>query len=201
MIATLWEMNRQINNLIDYQDRKQILGEELVAAHKAFNSILDRAMYAHDRFIREEETKASTLLEVKEAMQALEMLFYQAREFYLTEPTRDASAAVCFMFGAQANSLQDILDQTASRDPKLMPNVQPNIAYIRDFPNLQHLMSLLIKESTRIHSIMNTHEDRNQERLLKERALERDLEALKHKINAPRARTEFCMTTWINCKN
>ena len=44
-------------------------------------------------------------------------------------------------------------------------------------------MSMLIEESTRIHSITNTHEDRNKERLLKKRALQRDLDALKHEIN------------------
>ena len=92
-------------------------------------------------------------------MQSLETLFDRARDFYVTEPTWGASAAVCFMFGAQAfqdnvdeKSLQDILNQTASRDPRLMLNVQPNIAFIRDVSNLQHLMSMLIKESTRIHS-------------------------------------------------
>ena len=64
-----------------------------------------------------------------------------------------------------------------------MLNVQLNIASIRDCPSLQHLGSILIEESTRIHSITNTHEDRNQERLLKKRALQRDLDALKHEIN------------------
>ena len=64
-----------------------------------------------------------------------------------------------------------------------MLNVQPNISSIRDVPNLQHLMSMLIEESNRIHSITTTLEDRNQERLLKTRALQQDLEALKLEIN------------------
>ena len=44
-------------------------------------------------------------------------------------------------------------------------------------------MTMLVEESTRIHSILTTREDKNQERLLKKRALQRDLEALKHEIN------------------
>ena len=64
-----------------------------------------------------------------------------------------------------------------------MLNVQPNISTMRDCPNLQQLMTMLVEESTRIHSILTTREDKNQERLLKRRALQRDLEALKQKIN------------------
>ena len=112
------------------------------------------------------------------------------KSFYVTEPSRDASAALCLMLGTQSfqdnideNSLQGILIQTAARDPRFMLNVQPNITSIRDFPSLQHLMSMLIEESTRIHSIMNTCGDQNQERLLTKRVLQRDLEALKHEIN------------------
>ena len=112
------------------------------------------------------------------------------KSFYVTEPSRDASAALCLMLGTQSfqdnideNSLQGILIQTAARDPRFMLNVQPNITSIRDFPSLQHLMSMLIEESTRIHSIMNTRENRNQKRLLKKRALHRDVEAVKHEIN------------------
>ena len=112
------------------------------------------------------------------------------KSFYVTEPSRDASAALCLMLGTQSfqdnideNSLQGILIQTAARDHRFMLNVQPNITSIRDFPSLQHLMSMLIEESTRIHSIMNTCGDQNQERLLTKRVLQRDLEALKHEIN------------------
>ena len=54
--------------------------------------------------------------EVRGAMESLKQLFDRAKEFYVTEPSRDASATVCFMFGNQAfqdnvdeNSLQDIL--------------------------------------------------------------------------------------------
>ena len=108
----------------------------------------------------------------------------------MTEPSRDASAALCLMLGTQSfqdnideNSLQGILIQMAARDPRFMLNVQPNITSIRDFPSLQHLMSMLIEESTRFHSIMNTCGDQNQERLLTKRVLQRDLEALKHEIN------------------
>ena len=42
---------------------------------------------------------------------------------------------------------------------------------------------MLVEESTRIHLILTTWEDKNQERLLKKRALQRDLEALKHEID------------------
>ena len=180
IIPALWDRNRQIISLIEYQDRKQNLGEEVVSAHEAFHSILDRALSAHDRVIREEETKASALLKVKGAMDSLEQLFNKAKEFYVTEPSRDASAAVCFMYGNKAfqetvdeNSLQDVLIQTAAEDPRLMLNVQPNISTIRDWPNLQHLMTMLIEESTRINSILTTREDKNQERILKKRALQR----------------------------
>ena len=80
-------------------------------------------------------------------------------------------------------TLQDVLIQTAERNPRLMLNVQPNLSTIRDCPNLQQLMNMLVEESTRIHSILTTQEDKNQEKLLKKRALQRDIEALKHKIN------------------
>ena len=114
-----------------------------------------------------------------------------SKEFYVTEPSRDALAAVCSMYyGNQAfqntvdeNSLQDVLIQTAAKDPQLMLSVQPNIRTMRDCPNIQHLMTMLIEESTRIHLILTTREDKNQERILKKRALQRDLEALKHEIN------------------
>ena len=57
IIAALWERNRQIINLIDYQDRKQSLGEDVVVAHEVFHSILDRALSAHDTVIREEQNE------------------------------------------------------------------------------------------------------------------------------------------------
>ena len=92
----------------------------MVSAHETFHSILYRALSAHDRVIREEETKASALLKVRGAMDSLEHLFDMAKEFYVAEPSRDALAAVCFMFGNQAfqdtvdeNILQDVLIQTA----------------------------------------------------------------------------------------
>ena len=102
IIPALWDRNRQVISLIEYQDRKQNLGEEVVSAHEAFHSILDRALSAHDRVTREEETKASDLLKVRGAMDYLEQLFNKAKEFCMTEPSRDASAAVCFMYGNQA---------------------------------------------------------------------------------------------------
>ena len=53
-------------------------------------------------------------------MDSLEQLF----DFYGTEPSVDASAAVCFMFGNQAfqdtvveTSLQVVLTQASERDP------------------------------------------------------------------------------------
>ena len=55
IIAALWD--NQIINLIDYQDRKQSLGEDVVTAHEAFHSILDRALSAHDTVIREEQNE------------------------------------------------------------------------------------------------------------------------------------------------
>ena len=64
-----------------------------------------------------------------------------------------------------------------------MLNVQPNLTSIRDCTNLLELNNMLVEESTRIHSILSTQEDRNQEKLLKKRALQRDIEALKHEIN------------------
>ena len=77
-------------------------------------------------------------------MDSLEHLFDMAMDFYVAEPSRDASAAVCFMFGNQAfqdtvdeNSLQDVLIQTADKNPQLMLSVQPNLSAIRDCPNLQ----------------------------------------------------------------
>ena len=45
------------------------------------------------------------------------------------------------------------------------------------------IMNMLVEESTRIHCVLTTQEDRNQERLLKKRALQRDIESLKHGIN------------------
>ena len=142
--------------------------------------------------IRKEESKASALQKVRSAMDALEHLFDMAKDFYVAEPNRDASAAVCFMFGSHSqafqdtvdeNTLQNVLIQTADRNPRLMLNAQPNLSTIRDCPNLQQLMNMLVEESTRVHSILTTQEDKNQERLLKKRALQRDIEALKHKIN------------------
>ena len=62
-----------------------------------------------------------------------------------------------------------------------MLNVQPNLSTIRDSPNLLHLMNMLVEESTRIHGVLTMQEDRNQEKLLKKRTLQRD--SLKHKIN------------------
>ena len=123
-------------------------------------------------------------------LDALEHLFEMAKAFYVAEPSRHASAAVCFMFGNQAfqdtvdeNTLHDVLIQTADRNPRLMLNVQPNLSTIRDCPNLLQLMNILVEESTRTHSILTTQEDKNQEKLLKKRALQRDIEALKHEIN------------------
>ena len=90
-------------------------------------------------------------------MDTLEHLFDMAKDFYVAEPSRDASAAVCFMFGSQAfqdtvdeTTLQDVLIQTADRNPRLMLNVQPNLSTIRDCPNLQQLRNMLVEESTRI---------------------------------------------------
>ena len=97
IIPALWDKNSEIISLIEYQDRKQSLGEVVVLAHEAFHSILDRALSAHDRVIREEETKASAVAKVRGAMDSLEQLFNRAKEFYVSEPSRDASAAVCFM--------------------------------------------------------------------------------------------------------
>ena len=164
IIPALWDKNSEIISLIEYQDRKQSLGEVVVLAHEAFHSILDRALSAHDRVIREEETKASAVAKVRGAMDSLEQLFNRAKEFYVSEPSRDASAAVCFMYCNQAfqdtvdeNSLQDVLIQTVAKDPRLMLN----ITTMRDCPNLQNLMTMLIEESTRIHSILNTRVDKN----------------------------------------
>ena len=133
IIPALWDRNRQVICLLEYQDVKQSLGERVVAAHEAFNSILNEALSAHDRVIREEESKASALQKVRSTIDALELLFDMAKDFYVAEPSRDASAAVCFMFGSQAfqdtvdeNTLQDVLIQTADRNPWLMLNVQPN---------------------------------------------------------------------------
>ena len=42
-----------------------------------------------------------------------------------------------------------------------MLNVQPNLTTIRDCPNLLELNNMLVEESTRIHSILSTQEDRN----------------------------------------
>ena len=103
----------------------------MVTAHEAFNLVLNNALAAHDRVIREEESKASALQKVRSAMDSLEQLFDTARTFYGSEPTRDASAALSFMFWSQAfqdtvdeTSLQDVLTQAAERDPRLMLNVQ-----------------------------------------------------------------------------
>ena len=123
-------------------------------------------------------------------MDSLEQLFDAARSFYGAELSVDASAAVCFMFGTHAfqdtvdeTSLQEVLTQASERDPRLMLKVQPNLTSIRDRTNLLELNNMLVEESTRIHSILSTQEDRNQEKLLKKRALQRDIEALKHEIN------------------
>ena len=58
------------------------------------------------------------------AIDSLEQLFDAVRSFYGTEPSVDASAAVCFMFGNQAfqdtvdeTSLQVVLTQASERDP------------------------------------------------------------------------------------
>ena len=109
---------------------------------------------------------------------------------YVAELSREASATVCFMFGNQAfqdtvdeNTLQDILIQTADRNPRLILSVQRNLSTIRDCPNLQQLLNMLVEESTRIHSILTTQEDKNQDRLMKKRELQKDIEALRHEIN------------------
>ena len=47
-------------------------------------------------------------------MDSLEQLFDAARSFYGAEPSVDASAAVCFMFGTHA--FQDIVDETRGAD-------------------------------------------------------------------------------------
>ena len=51
IIPALWDRNRQVMCLLEYQDVKQSLGERVVAAHEAFNSILNKALSAHDRVI------------------------------------------------------------------------------------------------------------------------------------------------------
>ena len=89
IIPALWDKNSEIISLIEYQDRKQSLGEVVVLAHEAFHSILDRALSAHDRVIREEETKASAVAKVRGAMDSLEQLFNRAKEFYVSEPSRE----------------------------------------------------------------------------------------------------------------
>ena len=110
IIPALLERNRQIKSLLGYQDEKQTLGERIVTAHEAFNLALNDALTAHDRVIREEVSKAAALQKVRNAMDSLEQLFDAARSFYGAEPSVDASAAVCFMFGTHA--FQDIVDET-----------------------------------------------------------------------------------------
>ena len=47
------------------------MGERIVTAHEAFNLALIDALTAHDRVIREEESKASALQKVRGAMDSL----------------------------------------------------------------------------------------------------------------------------------
>ena len=124
IIPALLDRNRQVRCLLEYQDVKQTLGERVMTAHEAFNLVLNDALAAHDRVIREEESKASALQKVRSAMDSLEQLFDTARTFYGAEPTMDASAAVCFMIWNQAfqdtvdkTSLQDVLTHTAEGTP------------------------------------------------------------------------------------
>ena len=84
------ERNRQIRCLLGYQDEKQTLGERVVTAHEAFNLALNDALTAHDRVIREEESKASALQKVRGMMDSLEQLFDTARSLYGAEPSEDA---------------------------------------------------------------------------------------------------------------
>ena len=120
-----------------------------MTAHEAFNLALNDALTAHDRVIREEVSKAAALQKVRNAMDSLEQLFNAARFFYGAEPSVDASAAVCFMFGTHAfqdivdkTSLQEVLTQASERDPRLMLNVQPNLTSIRDCTNLLGLNNM-----------------------------------------------------------
>ena len=99
IIAALWEKNRQIISLIDYQDRKQSLGEEVVYAHEAFHSIFDRALSAHDRVIREEGTQAFALFEVRGAMESLEELFDRAKEFLCDRTLQGSISRIMFNVG------------------------------------------------------------------------------------------------------
>ena len=47
IIPALWDRNRQIISLIEYQDEKQSLRERVVSSHEAFHSILNRALSVH----------------------------------------------------------------------------------------------------------------------------------------------------------
>ena len=60
---------------------KQTLGVRVVTALEAFNLILSDALTAHDRVIREEESKESALQKLRSAMDSLEQLFDTARTF------------------------------------------------------------------------------------------------------------------------
>ena len=86
IIPALWDRNRQVICLLEYQDVKQSLGERVVAAHEAFHSILNEPLSAHDRVIREEESKASALQKVRSAMDALEQLFDMAKDLWPSHP-------------------------------------------------------------------------------------------------------------------
>ena len=60
--------------------------------------MLDRAVTAHDKVVREESTKASALQEVRNAMTALGDLFEKCNAFYTIEPSNNASATCGFIF-------------------------------------------------------------------------------------------------------
>ena len=44
IIPALWDRNRQVICLLEYQDVKQSLGESVVTAHEVFHSILNQAL-------------------------------------------------------------------------------------------------------------------------------------------------------------
>ena len=52
-----------------------------MTAHEVFNSVLYNVLAAHDRVIREEESKESALQKLRSAMDSLEQLFDTARTF------------------------------------------------------------------------------------------------------------------------
>ena len=81
IIPALLDRNRQVRRLLEYQDVKQTLGERVVTAHEVFNSVLYNVLAAHDRVIREEESKESALQKLRSAMDSLEQLFDTARTF------------------------------------------------------------------------------------------------------------------------